>query len=171
MKRDLKYYTNLNYPIEIRKIPEDEGGGYCAEIPQLGRFAFVGDGDTVEESLDNLEAVKSDLFADYLKRGIPIPEPEIEVEEQYSGRFVVRVPKALHALLSKQAKKNECSLNQYVTTLLSTAVVAGSIEELVNNKVLQIGRVLEFSEPKFYVAKREKPSDKIEPVQPYRRAM
>ncbi len=52
----------LNYPIEILKIPADEGGGYYACIPQLGRDVFLGDGETVEEAMNNLQRVKKEWF-------------------------------------------------------------------------------------------------------------
>jgi len=75
MKKDLNYYLNLKYSIEINPIPEEEGGGYEACIPQLGRYAFVGDGDTIEEALKSLEEIKKDIFEDWYKRGKEIPEP------------------------------------------------------------------------------------------------
>ena len=76
MKKDLNYYLNLRYKIELNPIPEDKGGGYEATIPQLGRYAFVGRGKTPEEALAQLEKIKKDYFDDYLKEGIEIPEPE-----------------------------------------------------------------------------------------------
>jgi hypothetical protein len=54
-----------------------------------------------------------------LKKGAKIPEP-VEEKEDYSGRFIVRIPKTLHYRLALEAKKNRCSLNQYVTHLLSS---------------------------------------------------
>jgi len=76
MKANISYYLNLPYNIEVEKIPSDEGGGYCACIPVLGRWAFIGDGETPEEALKHLEEVKKDLFEEYIKKGIAIPEPD-----------------------------------------------------------------------------------------------
>ncbi|MDI6736133.1 MAG: type II toxin-antitoxin system HicB family antitoxin, partial [bacterium] len=56
MNKDINYYMNLKYPIKITPILEEEGGGYCAEIPDL--YGCLGDGETIEESLRNLEDVK-----------------------------------------------------------------------------------------------------------------
>ena len=61
--------------MEIYKIPDDEGGGYSACIPQLGRYAFLADGNSPNEAVANLDKVKRDLFEDYLDRNITIPEP------------------------------------------------------------------------------------------------
>jgi len=40
--------------VEVTKIPDDEGGGYSACIPLLGRNAFISDGETIDEALENL---------------------------------------------------------------------------------------------------------------------
>jgi len=119
MKKNLKYYMNLNYPIEIRKIKEEEGGGYSATIPLLGKYAFVGDGDTIEEAIESLNEIKEYLFEKYLKEGLPIPEPEEDEEKSYSGKFLLRVPKELHRFLAIEAKRNNTTLNQYCTYILT----------------------------------------------------
>ena len=104
MNKTIDHYLALNYPVEIIKIPDNEGGGYMATIPQLGRNAFVGDGSTIDEAIQNLEEVKKDLFEDFLKQGIAIPEPKFEDEEEFSGRFILRIPKDLHRHLSIKSK-------------------------------------------------------------------
>ncbi len=129
MKKDLKYYLNLDYPIEIRKIKENEGGGYSASIPLLGKYAFVGDGETVEEAIENLSIVKETLFRKYLKEGIPIPEPQEEDEKTYSGKFLLRVPVELHRFLAIEAKRNGTTLNQYLLYLLTRKSFLKSIHE------------------------------------------
>jgi len=75
-QKDLEYYLNLEYQITISKMQENEGGGYSACIEQLGKYAFIGDGETVKEALEDLKEVKEILFAEYLEKGIPIPEPD-----------------------------------------------------------------------------------------------
>jgi len=118
IERKLDYYLKLRYPVEIIPIPEEEGGGYIARMPQFGD-AIIGDGDTPEEALADLEEFKKERFRDFLETGKPIPEPE---KEEYSGRFVVRIPKYLHRALAEEAKKNRVSLNQFVTSLLAQAI-------------------------------------------------
>jgi len=75
MKKDLTYYLNLRYKIELIPISEEDGGGWRAEIPELGRYAFAGDGDTIEEALKDLELTKREYFKEFLEKGIEIPEP------------------------------------------------------------------------------------------------
>ena len=121
MRKDLDYYMGLNYPIEIRKIKEEEGGGYMATIPSLGKYAFVGDGETGEEALKSLDEIKEYLFEKYLQEGIPIPEPpeDEEEEKQFSGRFLLRIPSELHRELAHRAEANDTTLNQYCSYLLT----------------------------------------------------
>lgn len=74
-RKDLAYYMSLPYKVKYKEISKD-GGGWLVYIPQLGRFAFVGDGETKEEALKSLNFIKEELFKDYLRDGINIPEPE-----------------------------------------------------------------------------------------------
>ena len=43
--------------IKVEAIPEEDGGGYTAYIPKLGRYALVGDGDTPEEAIKSLKEI------------------------------------------------------------------------------------------------------------------
>jgi antitoxin HicB len=55
-----------------------------------------------------------------IEDGDPIPEPR--PIEDYSGRFLVRLPASLHAMLDKGARREGVSMNQYVSALLAGAV-------------------------------------------------
>jgi len=134
--KNLKYYLSLNYAIELLPLSEDDGGGYRACIPRLGRFAAVGDGETPEEALQNLEESKEYFIKYSLENDFDIPEPIDELEEAkaYSGKFVLRIPSNLHQKLAESAKKNKTTLNQYCTMLLagnhSIDRVSGQISEM-----------------------------------------
>ena len=53
--KDLQYYLNLPYKIEIKKIPDKEGGGWGAFMPEFDKVALLwGDGDTPDEALKDL---------------------------------------------------------------------------------------------------------------------
>jgi antitoxin HicB len=102
-----------------REVLADEDGGYLARVPELpGCFA---DGDTVEEALANLNVVLREWLTISLERGDPIPEPR-RIDDSFSGRFSVRVPRSLHEALSRRAEEEDCSLNQFVTALLAEGV-------------------------------------------------
>lgn len=77
--KDLDYYLNLPYKIEITKIPSDEGGGYCAMMPDFKDVAvFYGDGETKSEALNELENVFKINLETMLEQGYLIPEPNDE---------------------------------------------------------------------------------------------
>lgn len=119
MPKSLEYYMSLNYPVEIHRIPEDQGGGYTATIPSLGEYAFVGDGETPQEAYENLQSAKKELFADCIADGVDIPEPEEELDyKAYSGKLMLRLPRELHARLSRAAERNNTSLNQFLVYAL-----------------------------------------------------
>lgn len=136
MRKNLNYYLKLDYPIEIKKLPKKDGGGYMASIPQLGEKAFRADGRTIKEALANLRKVKKDLFTDFIEEGTPILEPEPEPESIFSGKFVVRMRPELHRQLVERAQKENVSLNHLVVHLLaynsSLSAVERKIDELVN---------------------------------------
>ena len=112
---------SLPYRIEIEPIPENRGGGNEASIPQLGKYAVCADGDTIEEALDNLQAIKKERLTAYLEGGLSIPEPEPD-EDEYSGKFLTRIPKYLHRELALRARENNVSLNQFLSCMLSGAL-------------------------------------------------
>lgn len=72
----LEHHKKLPYSIEIKPIPHDQGGGYMAIIPELGKMAFVGDGETPMEALQHLEEVTKDLFLNFREQGISSLEPK-----------------------------------------------------------------------------------------------
>lgn len=128
MKKSLKELLQLNYKVEIEKIPDSEGGGYCASIPVLGKNACRGDGDTVEEAYESLNSIKEYLFSKWLREGLNIPEPSNDVFDDVSGKFLLRLPKELHYDLHRRAKDNETTLNQYCVYLLSRSYALEKID-------------------------------------------
>jgi antitoxin HicB len=119
MNKDLNYYLSLEYPAEIRHFAEGDGGGYQATIPMLGRGSFVGHGDTPEEAYENLQECKKEIFEELLADGVEILEPSTEDIDEYSGKFVARIPKELHRDLVEAAKLSGTSLNQYIVYALT----------------------------------------------------
>lgn len=113
-------YSALDYPVEIRRLPAEEGGGYVACIPMLGRWSVQAVGDTVEEALELLEEVKTTVFAHLEERGVAIPAPPpFEEPKQYQGKIVLRVPPAMHEELVRRAEQEGCSLNQFIQNALT----------------------------------------------------
>ncbi len=119
--KNIEYYLGLPYKFEIEPISDDDGGGYTARLSQFGSMGIIGDGETVQEAIENLEVAKKIVFERLLQRGVNIPEPEHDIAH-YSGKILARLPKELHAKLIENARLNSVSLNQYIIYLLSYRV-------------------------------------------------
>lgn len=117
MKDQIKGYLGLKYQIKLTPLSEEDGGGWLAEIPDLK--GCLSDGDTIEEALRNIEEAKEAWFVTAIKRGQQIPLPTSYQEEQYSGKFTLRLPKSLHKELAEAASEEGVSLNSYILSLLS----------------------------------------------------
>ena len=101
------------YPSEVFWSDEDEG--FIATAQDLpGCSAF---GETQEEAIRELQDAITAWVAAAKAAGNPVPTPS--PRPAFSGKFVVRVPKTLHASLVRQAKLEQSSLNQYVVYLLA----------------------------------------------------
>jgi antitoxin HicB len=116
-----EYFLGLRYPVMLRALAPEEGGGYVAAIPQLGIRTFVAVGETPTEALEALDELRRMLIPEMLAAGVKLPEPrdERDAVEQFSGNLVLRIPRGLHAQLAAAAKKNGCSINKLATQLLA----------------------------------------------------
>jgi antitoxin HicB len=114
MKKTLPYYLSLNYPITVETYTEDEEVHYSLEIPDLPGCGAAA--KTFNEAEEKLQDAKELWISASLKRKLPIPEPVSE--DDFSGKFLLRMPTKLHMALAKQAKREKLSLNQYVKSVL-----------------------------------------------------
>ncbi len=115
LNRDLQYYLGKNYPILI--CPAEEGG-YVAEIEELP--GCITQGETLEEVSDRINNARQLWIEQSYEDGLEIPLPR--TEEEYSGKFIVRIPKHLHRRLAEKARREGVSLNQYVENILSAGI-------------------------------------------------
>ena len=125
MRKSLKYYKSLNHPITLETYTEDGKVHYSLEIPDLPGCGAHG--QSFDEALTNLQDGKELWIKESLKRGLPVPEPVSE--DDFSGKFLLRIPTKLHMFLSKQAKTHNLSLNQYVKSVLESASLLEYQEE------------------------------------------
>lgn len=112
MRKSLAEYLALDYPLILTADPD---GGYVFEYPDLsGCLGQI-------ESLDELPAHAIEARTLWLEvafaRGMEIPLPSYPPD--YSGKFVIRMPKSLHRTLAEQAAAEGVSLNQYTLSLLA----------------------------------------------------
>ena len=110
--KDLRYYLGLNYR---KVVSQDEDGIYIVEVPNLP--GCTADRDTVAEAFVEIGHAMEAWIGSRIEAGVSIPEPR--AGSDYSGKFLVRVPKRLHQRLAEQAEADGISLNQYVVALLS----------------------------------------------------
>ena len=115
MDEKLNYYMNLPYTIEFQNDPEY---GWHARVKELP--GCMNQGDSPEEALEAILDTMQGWLEIALEKGNPIPEPRHE--EDYSGKFVVRVPKSLHRKLVEEAEREGVSLNQYINVTLAGSV-------------------------------------------------
>lgn len=136
MKRELEHYLRFRYPIELI---EAEEGGYFARIPDLP--GCMAQGETIDETLKSLEGAKSAWIEVRLEDGLDIPPPR-EVVDEYSGKFLLRVPKSLHRELATRAREEGTSLNQYALHLLSLGlgIQRRTVQPLSIEKVIDLER-------------------------------
>lgn len=131
MSKDLEYYLGLSYPVLLRKIYDDEEEYYFAEVPELP--GCMAHGSTPDEAIESIKESKRLWIEERLEQGYPVPEPR-DIEE-FSGKFVQRLPKVLHRELTIQAKRNSVSLNQYVVSLLAKAVGKEELREEILEEI------------------------------------
>lgn len=118
------------YPVQVSPLSEEDGGGYQALFPPLAR-SVVGYGATQQEAIADLQKVVP-LFLKMMDNKEQIlPSATAEKDwDDFSGKFNVRVAKALHAQLVEIAEEQGVSLNSLVQTLLTsgaTALAAGKM--------------------------------------------
>jgi predicted RNase H-like HicB family nuclease len=105
----------MRYPIEVFWSDEDEG--YIAVAPDLpGASAW---GKTEAAAIKELHTALELWLKAAKKVGNPIPRPSDRSDVNYSGKFLMRVPRRLHAELVHAAKAQGVSLNQYLLYLLT----------------------------------------------------
>ena len=106
-----------------RVVVREDNGAYSAKVLELpGCFA---EGDTPAEVHENLEATALAWLQDELEKGESIPEPQ--PEHEYSGRFLLRLPRSLHARAAHHAARENVSLNHFISTAVAEKVTSGTV--------------------------------------------
>jgi antitoxin HicB len=118
------------YPFQITELSEDNGNGFLITFPDLP--GCMSDGDTIEEARVNASQALGDWLAARKKLGKPIPLPSPPIRpHDYSGKYLQRLPKSIHAQLASRAEREGVSLNQlaasYITAGLASSFVADEI--------------------------------------------
>lgn len=109
-QKNLSYYLALRYSYEL--IP-CAGGGYLARHPDLEGCATQA--ETVEEAMTSLQEARELWLESQISDNAYIPEP---LNEEPSGRLMLRIPLRLHAELGGRAVRLSVSLNRLLNEVL-----------------------------------------------------
>jgi antitoxin HicB len=104
-------YMNVDYAIEITR----DGDGFFIRIPDLP--GCESSADTVDDALESIAEAQEAWIEAAMATGKPVPSPR--ANDDYSGKFVVRVGRSVHRDLVRIALLEGTSLNALVSTVLA----------------------------------------------------
>jgi len=121
MRKPLSNYLGLEYPFTTVADGDD---AYFIKFPDLpGCMTQV---QRLEDIGPMAEEIRQLWIETEYDQGADIPMPSEPAD--YSGKFVLRVPRTLHRTLAESAERDGVSLNQYVATLLARGDAQARIE-------------------------------------------
>ena len=103
------------YPFELKPLSTEEGGGYLISFPDFNEC--IADGETIEEAIAEGQSALAAVIATLQEKGLPVPKPGSF--GAYSGKFVQRIPKSLHARLQSRARIEGVSINTLATSYIA----------------------------------------------------
>lgn len=113
--KNVEDYMNLPYNYIVQPITDESGSYFYARVLELDGCQSTG--ETFEEAYENLKEAMKGWIETKLEAGFDIPLPV--GYDDFSGKFVVRIPRSLHYRLSVEAEQEGVSLNQYALYKLS----------------------------------------------------
>lgn len=113
--KNANYFMKLPYNYIIQSLQDESGEYYYAKVLELDGCQSTG--ETFEEAYKNLKEAMRGWIETKLENNFDIPLPV--GYEDFSGKFIVRIPKSLHYKLAVEAKQEGVSLNQYALYKLS----------------------------------------------------
>jgi len=111
-------YLELPYTLEVVKDESDNYSGWFARVVELP--GCMTQADNFAELAEMVKDAMAAWIETALEDGQTIPLPRSV--EDYSGRFVIRIPKSLHRELVETAEREGVSLNTFVNVALGKAV-------------------------------------------------
>lgn len=108
--------TGSEYSITIRSVVVDGMNLFQAAIKELPDIAEYGEtyAEAYELAVDSIKTT-AEIFAE---EGRAMPAP-LRVEDDYSGRVTLRLPKSLHRRIALDAENEGVSLNQHIVGVLT----------------------------------------------------
>jgi predicted RNase H-like HicB family nuclease len=108
MKKDKNYYLELDYEIIVRKVSDEDGGGYFAYYKDYK--GVMGDGETAQEAMDDAKSA----FGCFLEVAI---EKDEEIQEpshlHKSKRINITIPINILNKIDDYITKNHISRSAF----------------------------------------------------------
>jgi antitoxin HicB len=120
-KRDVntvEEYAKLPYHVLLVRTAEEKGKPWSATVEELP--GCTSHGKTSEEALRGIHEAMESWITAALAEGRDVPVPKSAAS--HSGRLLLRMPRTLHADLTRASEREGVSLNQFITDVLAAAV-------------------------------------------------
>ncbi|MBP7517246.1 MAG: type II toxin-antitoxin system HicB family antitoxin [Desulfobulbus sp.] len=105
--------AETTYPFEVKQLAREDGGGFLVTFPDLP--GCMADGETILEAITNAMDAEASWLATARAFGDPLPA----ISQSYSGKWVQRVPKSVHARLASLARREGVSINTLVASFIA----------------------------------------------------
>jgi predicted RNase H-like HicB family nuclease len=108
-------YMKLPYNYIIKPVHDESGSYFHASVLELDGCQSTG--ETFNDAYDGLLEAMEGWIETKLENDFTVPAPF--GNDKFSGKFLLRLPKSLHARLAFEAENEGVSLNQYALYKLS----------------------------------------------------
>ena len=127
---DVEHYLDLPYTVAVQSEGEDPR--WNATVEELPGCSSAG--GTPDEAVKLLRGAMESWLSAALAQGREIPLPGDRTGKQraassHSGRFLVRMPGALHAQLASAAEREHLSLNRFVVKGLEASLSSAAADQ------------------------------------------
>lgn len=112
-------YLSLPYHLLLVRDGEEKAKPWCATVEELA--GCTSRGKTSDDALNGVRDAMTAWIETALQEGREVPEPKSATS--HSGRLLLRMPRTLHAELTRASEREGVSLNQFITDVLAAAVV------------------------------------------------
>jgi antitoxin HicB len=111
-------FIRLPYHLSVVRDGEEKGTPWTASVEEFS--GCTSRGKTPDEALNGVQEAMANWIMVALKEGREVPEPRST--SSHSGRLLLRMPRTLHAELTRAAERESVSLNQFITDTLASSV-------------------------------------------------
>lgn len=122
--RALEEYLALPYTIEVIHDMADGYDAWFARVRELP--GCMTEADSFEELGPMIRDAMTGWIETAIEDGQPVPEPR--PMDDYSGKFIVRVPRSLHRELAEGAEREGVSQNAFLNVVLTRGLLQRSPE-------------------------------------------